>query len=326
MFKNKGVPRFFRLIGVGLFFLILIRLDMGKLAEAARSVPLQSLVLIVLLSVAIVVVKSLRWFVFVRQQDISLAFPDVLRIYCIGNYLGSISPGRLGELSRVFYIKMKTEHCDTIGAVVSVVADRMLDVLMLFVVAVVGTAVVFSGSTIMSVSAVLSVGIVVFCVYAARRKGVAFLVSVVNFAVSKCVKGQSALQSEDVLKILRKLKKRSIWEALGWHILAWGLFYLLISVIAGACGIWIGFWALAVATSAAMILSMLPITVAGVGIRDLTIISFFAKAGISQELAVLYSFMHLSVFLFIPALIGFVYFVSSNQKKDSNIEKEPVDG
>ena len=58
----------------------------------------------VILNIPMVFLKSWRWHYLLKMQEVDYGLRQAFPAYFSGIYLGLATPGRLGELSRVFYL------------------------------------------------------------------------------------------------------------------------------------------------------------------------------------------------------------------------------
>jgi len=115
-----------RLIGVAFFVFVLVRTDIGELWDILRSVDVIYLVVGVLFQCGVLIFKGLRWHVF-NGANLSLLAIFRSMGQCLESYaVGVITPGRLGELLKVGHAKR--HGASTLGATVWVLAERGMDV------------------------------------------------------------------------------------------------------------------------------------------------------------------------------------------------------
>ena len=75
-------------------------------------------------------IRAWRWNLFLGAQDIHVPFLQANRIYLSGSFLGLLSPGRIGELYRVWILYRERTVSPGIG-IASVIVDRLVDVVTL---------------------------------------------------------------------------------------------------------------------------------------------------------------------------------------------------
>jgi hypothetical protein len=85
----------------------------------------------------------------------------------------------------------------------------------------------------------------------------------------------------------------------------WGLYFVMAYFFALSLHIDISFWYLAACTSISALITLIPISISGIGTRDATFITLFSLIGINKESAIAFSMMILLMYL-INGSIGFV--------------------
>ena len=82
--------------------------------------------------------------------------------------------------------------------------------------------------------------------------------------------------------------------------------FCLCYLLAIGLNIPVSFFYLASCVSISNIISLLPVSVSGIGTRDVLLIALFSQVGLSAESAVGFSFMFLVFFSGMSALFGFI--------------------
>lgn len=110
---------------------LLLKIDLGEtLALLARANPV--LVALALLGFfPFVLVKAYRWQIILRDLGVRIPFLEALRLYALGLGAGMITPGNVGDAIKVAYFRER----GFTQAVLSVVLDRIWDVLILLLLA-----------------------------------------------------------------------------------------------------------------------------------------------------------------------------------------------
>lgn len=104
----KHVKKFLPLIGIFLFFYTLYTLDVGKVIQLFLSVPPFFILLSLPLTLPRVLIRNYAWTLIQKEQRIHISFRQSLKIFLIGYFYGSITPGFIGQLMRIPYLKEKT--------------------------------------------------------------------------------------------------------------------------------------------------------------------------------------------------------------------------
>lgn len=125
----------FRLIGVILFGLILLRLDISAIIVNLSAVRIIFLPLIIAIYYLTLVIKTLRWMTFFKTQNIHLGFRQAFKIYLYAAFLGIATVGQAYDLSKAYLLqKLSTANPQAEGktlslgqAGMSVFLERLLE-------------------------------------------------------------------------------------------------------------------------------------------------------------------------------------------------------
>ena len=117
------------LFGIFLFIIILAKIDLGSILVNIKNVKLSYLALAALFSFPILLVKSYCWNYLKKKQNIYYSQKESFLMYGVGLYIGSVTPGRVGETSRILYLKRDGHSMGK--SLVSLILDRMSDFIFL---------------------------------------------------------------------------------------------------------------------------------------------------------------------------------------------------
>lgn len=118
------------LIGFLLLWLVLRNLQWSAFFEELGSYPAWKYVAGLALLSLVYIIKSYRWHKLNRSFGIKTTWKAALVFYLSAGFLSVITPGRLGEFAKIFFLKRKY-GIDTAAATSSVILDRVWDVLVL---------------------------------------------------------------------------------------------------------------------------------------------------------------------------------------------------
>ncbi len=312
--------RFLPLIGLVVFFFILWNINWNEMFSLFGKLYLPLLVLVPILEAPIVAIKAFKWNVLLRPYGTSLSLRRAMSLWLIGFFTGIITPGRMGDFLRAYYIK---DRLPLGKAVATVAADRIIDILVLFVLSLLGL-VLFSSyyasdylnAMILVVSTFLALFILAF--YAFTKKGVASgLLRPLfrSFVPSRYKRKVSNTFHEfyDGFYMLRR-EMKVIFVSLLLSILSWILTIVKVYILSVATGINLPFVFVACVLPVITLLDVLPISFSGVGTRDVALIIFFSFLSLSAEGAVLFSFMILIFNYVVSAVFGLTLWLKNPVK------------
>jgi glycosyltransferase 2 family protein len=289
-----------KLIGIVLFLIILSGVDFTMLFVVLKRINLFYFILTILLIFPFLVLKMWRWNYILKIQRIKLQLSELVTIYLSSLFLGVITPGRIGDFAKIFYLK-KT-HSIPIGKGLSgVFVDRLLDLCFLALISIGG-----GYSILYKVNYTILVAILFLFII-----GILFFVRSLNHLqlyrfLPKLIikKGEKSYYSfkEGILSLVTAKFLVPIFIS----ILIFSIFFVQCYLIARSIGINIGIIKLSIYLAIVSIITLVPVSISGIGTRDVALIYLFSKEGLTEENAIAYSLIFLFVFSVITALIGFI--------------------
>jgi hypothetical protein len=254
------------------------------------------------------ILSPLRWFYILKAYELDIDFKRTFLVVT-ASWSFVLIPGRLGDFTRSYFIKDQVPIVRSVG---TIVLEKIMDIIVLLL--------------------LVSVGLILLGQYAYSLISLAFIlaifVGVASFKQLSLKLGMARLEffkkiTESLTppKNKRFLIKASLFSTANW----------LTSIIS-TYFLFLAFGAHAPLTSViayfpiTIFAGLLPITIAGIGVRDGAIMGLFAGyATVAQSLAVGISYSFLGYFLLmmvgIPVLI---FYLSKNKQNFSNSElKQP---
>lgn len=289
--------------GVGLLLLvwILSRVDGPKLGVLVGKVDLTQLWAVPLLGLAMTGVRAWRWNMLLRLQKLELPPWRAVLWYSSGIFLGSFTPGRLGDLAKALYLRQERE-ISWEKAMAGALTDRLLDL---------GVMIALAFWALFHLH--LLDGWLSWAVWGVAGLGLGGWV----FALKgRMILGQvllSRLRQQRFYQFIQgmRLEMRGLagWAGgwmLGLTILAYALYFSQTFLLAQAQGLALS----AADVSATIVLvglaSFLPISIAGLGTREGLLIFILGRKGIAEstEAGVVYSLLFFSACFVFPAAVG----------------------
>jgi uncharacterized protein (TIRG00374 family) len=218
-----------------------------------------------------------------------------------------VTPARIGDVSRAYYIKHKV----SIGkGITTVIIDRVIDVTMLFCMAIIGlvsfAAFFRSDSSLFLIVSVLFV-LFILGVYASTKKKLVkmFLRPVFDRIVPEKHKSTINLTFNDFYSGLDSIKshRKNMVLAVVLGVLVWLVSIVPYYLLALSIGLNLSYMFLLSVVPIVALLDMLPISFSGIGTRDAALILFLSFISIGKEYAISLSFL---ILIFGYVLIGLV--------------------
>jgi glycosyltransferase 2 family protein len=304
---KKLQPWFFRGLGLLLLVYLLSRVSLAELLAIWAGLSRMHLSIAILLAVGMMLVKVQRWRLLLKGQSIPYSFKDAVMAYFIAYYFGIVTPGRAGEFLKVVYLR-KTTQASYGAGMVSVLLDRLLDIAVLISLAALGVVLVpqfamFDSLWVWITGLALAAG--VFFIF--LKTGV--LQRLWRWMVQSGVRAvgleAGGGQVEDFLSGLNLLLKPKVMlPAAVFTLASWAFLLLSCYFILLALSLDIPFWFMAFAMAIAGLLSLLPVSIAGIGVRDTALVGIFGLIGVAAPSSLAYSLLYFAVFGFVLGVIG----------------------
>jgi uncharacterized protein (TIRG00374 family) len=300
------IKKYSFLIGLGIFFFIILKLDLPKLAVVLGQINYFYLFLASLLAFPFLLAKAYRWNYLKKRQNISYGLKDSFLMYGTGMCLGILTPGRLGELSKIIYLK--NDHYSIGKSSVSVILDRISDLLFLLIFSYLGMFFFFSffQDFILLLSSILIFGLFLLIIFLQTNLIQVSLKKIFGFIVPAKYQKSWKLNFQDFIIDLKIYKSKDYLFIFLITVFSWLIYYLQMFFLAKSININnISFLYLSITVAIAGLLTLLPISVLGLGTRDAILILFFSVFLISNETTVSFSMLILLMSI-LTALIGLV--------------------
>ena len=118
------------LTGFVLLWFVVRDLEWNRFFELLKTFPLWKYVAGLVILCIVYAIKSLRWLLLNRSFGIKTTWKTALVFYLSAGFLSVITPGRLGEFAKIYFLKGSIS-IDIPAATSSVILDRIWDVLVL---------------------------------------------------------------------------------------------------------------------------------------------------------------------------------------------------
>ena len=293
-----------KLIGIALFMFILTKIDLKSFFSLLKNINLYYFICAVLLLLPMIVIKAYRWNYLKRTQKINYKLSDSILMYGSGLYIGLLTPGRIGDFIKVLYLKNDGNSAGK--SFVSVFIDRIADLLFLIIFGYIGMFFfIHLFKKQVYILSFLFIAVFLIIIFAVINKKIAkgMLRNIFRLFIPKKYKEKIKVNFNDFYKDLRLLDKNKLFIVSLLTIGVWFIYFTQTFLLAMALHINISFVYLSICAAIAGLITLIPVSVSGIGTRDITLIVLFSFLGISRESAVAVSMLILSMSV-VMALIG----------------------
>ncbi|HKP15799.1 MAG TPA: lysylphosphatidylglycerol synthase transmembrane domain-containing protein [Gemmatimonadaceae bacterium] len=297
-----------RLVGPAILAYFLLTTDLHRIVAILRDVRWTPLMLSLALFPGVVLTKAWRWRRLIAELGVPApSLGQSVTLFLIGQFAGAATPGQSGDFVRAWYLRERGSALST--ALFSVLFDRLLDFLLLALVSLVGLVAFLDvfppalrpailGATLGFTAVVV---IVVPALMARRsRRWLMGLVARVAPAPmrSRLARWQSLLNTLEISSPL-------VLVLLAVTVAATAVVMLRIWLLFRALDVFVPSALLVASAALISILQTIPVSVAGVGVRDAVLVAVLARHGYPAERALALSALFL-LLVIEQMLIGFV--------------------
>ncbi len=279
-----------KLIGIVLLLWLLSTVDLGEAVQALIELNPAYVLGYVVCFVAMMLVRTIRLSLALSRLEYHLSFGDCLVATLEPTFMGLVSPGRLGEFTRVGYI-----HAHGISmaeAIAVVTVERLIDMCILLVFGAGGIVYIFAHESYhLAAGVVIAAGLLLsfgsICGYNYLFQ---FLKKHLNW-LSRWEPSawtfQRHLITTSFLLVMRRAALSIFWLGLAGI----ALNFLQVFFLAKAFAFKADYLVVIFAYAAATLVSLLPISVGGLGTREATYVMIMGREGILKEKALLFSLL-----------------------------------
>ena len=249
---------------------------------------------VIAMSIPMVLIKGIRWRTLLGGYGVNLGFAESVSMYATGIVFSAVTPGRVGDMVKILMLIKR--QCSVGKAIACNILDRLLDVGLVVLAGYAGMW-YFSGqfgAELHVVNIVIIVVLAVFLVFILQRR------LIKKVAIKLVPEQYRPAARESWNEIVGGLWKREPWRLLllgFWTVVFWSVWFLWVYLCVIALRLDIPFFYMCACAAMAMVISLLPITVAGVGTRDAAFILLLGQIGIAREESLALSSLILAVFL-----------------------------
>jgi len=314
----KHAKKFLPLIGIVILILIVLSLDVEKIKNAFLSIKPIFIVLSLSLTLPRAIIRNYAWQLILKEQRIKLSFFQSLKIFLIGYFYGSITPGYLGQLMRIPYMKEKTD--EPYGKLfVNTLIEPIVHTLSLYGMIFIGAILVLE--SLPDLFTTVSVWIIILAIilfyFIKKERGEKLFYTLIKYLIPKKLKNNFNSFVGTFYIDFPKIKK--LIPPLTIGIFTWIIIFSQYYIFVLALGLNIPYLYFLLLFPVANAVSFIPISFGGLGTRELTAIVIFSTLfGVAEEKVFVVSLLG---FLVTDVSIGFIGFlVSLTESREIHIK------
>jgi len=312
MSSKKTVKLILQSIGPLIFLYIIFSIDYATLFETLKIIKTPLLFLALIIMVLEIVIRAWRWQTILAALDIYISKIKAVGLFWLGTFAGVITPGRLGELIRVYFLK--NQGYSIFRSFFSVIIDRIIDILVLsflglliylFYLKTVGVYMIFYG--------ILLTLLLVFVFLMVDRR------SIIHRIFGQFIKKLFPVDFQDYSHFtfeklwtgIINLKKEKMIYFFIYLITGWFFYFFARYLIAQSLGLNLSFINVGVVSVLVALITALPISIAGLGTREAAVIYIFGLLGLNRETALIFSLLIFSIDL-VSISFGYIPYIKES--------------
>ena len=318
---NK-IKKFFPIIGVGLFIYLLIKLDIVKIFNQITSLNLFYLGIAVFLFVIFFFFQTLKWWIIAWKQKINIPFKDAFKINVISDFYGFVTPAKIGGVIRADYLK---KYNGGNRGLSNFVIDKVLDLGSLLILAFFGVLIsfLFYKNIIISdgyiyLLAGIALIILVSSVIFYKKESSRFLLRIIyKKIIPEKIKEKAKLAFENFYENMPS--PLFLLGVFAINIVSWIINYSAVYFIGLSLGINVDFMVFAYILPISTLVAQIPITINGLGTREVTMISLFGIFEIDPIKVFSMSFLGIIISNVIPSILAIIFLIQKKKNEIHNI-------
>lgn len=293
-------------LGLVLLVWLLSRFDMHALGRAFARESASAVLIALGLFSANMLLKAFRWQRMLSVQNLHLPTPVAIAAFLSSQFYGQVTLGRVGELYRA---EALIERGVPLGlALSSSVYDRVLDLAAVLIVAATLSALVVGNMQAALAAGACMVLLVALGLAVLRAKWLATLAPVAwlraTLAARRGTRGLIGMLAQLVAGLGPLMRPGFLFEATLWTGASWFGYFGSLWVLADGMEIGASRTAQTAAASLGALSALLPVTISGLGAREVIYMHVLALEHVDAEKAVALSLLHLSVMTASVILFG----------------------
>jgi uncharacterized protein (TIRG00374 family) len=324
---KRWVPLVLPVIGLGIFVWIIRGIGVGNVVDTFRGVDPRKLLIFPPFTAFILLMHGLRWQYLMRMIGVDYSLWRSTMVWAIGFFGASVTPAKVGDALRAYYLSQDTDRSFA-ESFLTVVIDRLLDVIVMLVFGVVAVF-VFSYYYIHLPSVwivIVGTAAIFVLIYLLLHRQLMKKLLGPFFRTLAPAKYREELSLHfnsfyDALAVyLRGWKRTSVGFV--YTLLFWAAVALLAYMVVRILDIDVSLRYIILMLPMMALVEIIPISISGLGTREAAVIYFFSVVGIGSTKAVAFSLMYLFMGTYLVAFVGLVAWLAMPSRLRRKLKEE----
>jgi uncharacterized protein (TIRG00374 family) len=310
---KKAMP----IIGIIILIYIIYNIGIDKIVTTFLEISPIYFIIAACLTLPRILIRNVAWQRILKLQKIRVTYIESLKIFLIGYFYGSVTPGYIGQFMRIPYLKEKTGQ--PFGKLfVNSIVETLVHTLSLYCLMIVGAFLLieYVPEALPLAIIFLAVTITIYWFFIKKERGEKIFNLLIKLIIPKKYRDYFFKFTDTFYTDFPNIKSLFIPFLIG--IPTWIIIYSQIYILGLSIGIEVPYLVFLTLYPIANLIAFIPITSGGLGTREATLIFLFSFFGVSPEKAVVISLAGHLLTDVLTGLYGFFisFFDSRNKRKD----------
>ncbi len=301
------------IVGILLFVLVIRmwKVSLSDTLDMLRHSDWRFLAAALSTYLAMVYIKGVRWSYLLKMQGAAYSVWNCFLIYMGTLYLGNVTPGRVGDFAKVFYLKKDLGFSMGRG-MASVLVDRVFDLYLLLVLGGLGILVnpmpedPASAKMVLAVKAFFVILVLITLLAFNKKIGGMLLKAAFQRLMKQEHRDKTERMYEEFHTGMAAFYKPSILVPVFLSVVSYLFFFWGCYMVAQSFGLGINVFYLSFCVSIVNIVSLL--TLLGMGTRETALLILFGLVHLTPDQSITYSLLLLFVGVILFSLLGLLCF------------------
>ncbi|MEW6614387.1 MAG: lysylphosphatidylglycerol synthase transmembrane domain-containing protein [Thermodesulfobacteriota bacterium] len=312
------MKRYYKYLGFVILILIIWKIDIHRLIQIIGTLKIDILIVVLLLNLPAIFIKSLRWRYILKLQSIRYSLSQTFVSYLSGLFVGIVTPGRLGEAIKIFYLK-EDRGIPLSKGLSGVLADRLFDLCFLILFGILGSwhLRIFGQLNQLAMISISLTIVAIFIYFISKNR---FKDFIVPFFRKKF--GGLVISLEQFFIGFKDLARPMIILPGFLTVISYLIYFIQCHLMLLSLNIKIDFLITVFLMSLINLVSLVPISILGIGTREASMIYLFALINIPKEEAIAFSSIIFAIFYVFGGFFGYGGWVLRNKISLAKVDNE----
>jgi glycosyltransferase 2 family protein len=306
--------KYLSIIGILLFIYILIKINIFEVFNEIRNANVIFLIIALFIAFLGIFINTFKWYILAVFQGIKVPFSESVKINLISNFYGFVTPSKLGTVVRIEYLKKYTGN---IGKGLSnYILDKVLDISSIIFIAIVFSF-IFRDQMILPLGVLTMIFLILVLftlLFIDKTRSKSILKLLFSRIVSEKMKNKVRITFDSFYEDIPRKRYFVLFFAI--NVVNWAFSYLIYYFVGLSLGIDLPFIYYLAIMPIGTLVSMIPISINGLGTQEITLISLFGLFGIEATKIFSMSLISLVFVILISCLA--IFFIFKKNKQDNS--------